>query len=89
MNILRMASLAAMAAALGMAATSAHAVPPSDRNANATARIVKPLTLNWVQDLDLGTIVDRGGCQCGACASVAHTGLSASGAPPTRWWGWP
>src|SRR5690349_8584004 len=55
-KFLRMASLAT-AAAVTLTATPALAVGPSNQNANATARIVKPLTLEWVQDLDLGTII--------------------------------
>jgi hypothetical protein len=56
-NHLRMAPLAAAITAAALAATPAGAVGPSNQNATAGARIVKPLTLNWVQDLDLGTIV--------------------------------
>lgn len=52
MNILR---ITAAVAALTLTATPALAVPP-DKDATATARIIKPLTLTWVQDLDLGTI---------------------------------
>jgi hypothetical protein len=70
-----MTSLAATAAALSLAATPAYAVGPSDRNATATARIVKPLTLNWVQDLDLGTIVLGGGSWTGAAVSINQSGV--------------
>lgn len=58
MNILR---ITAAAAALALTATPALAVNP-DKDATATARIIKPLTLTWVQDLDLGsiTLVDSG-----------------------------
>jgi hypothetical protein len=64
-NFIRMSSLAATAAALALTATSATAatgptaVSP-DKQATATARIVKPLTMTWVRDLDLGTIVLSG-----------------------------
>jgi hypothetical protein len=75
MNFIRMTSLAATAAALSLAATPAHAVGPSDRNATAAARIVKPLTLNWVQDLDLGTIVLGGGSWTGAAVSISRAGV--------------
>ncbi len=60
MNILR--STAAVAA-LALTATPALAAPVGpDKQATATARIVKPLTLAWVQDLDFGTVtlVDQG-----------------------------
>jgi hypothetical protein len=51
MNILR---TTAAVAALALTATPAFAAP--------TARIVKPLSLTWVQDLDFGTVtlVDSG-----------------------------
>ena len=51
--------MAATAAALALSATPALAVGPN-QNSTATAKIVKPLTLSWVQDLDLGTIVLSG-----------------------------
>ena len=57
-NLLRRASLA-VAAAAALAAAPALAVPPN-QNATATTRIIKPLTLTWVRDLDLGTIVLSG-----------------------------
>ena len=41
-TFLRMTSLAATAAALALSATPALAVGPSDKNATATARVVKP-----------------------------------------------
>jgi len=59
-NLLR---TTAAVAALALAATPAVAAPVQpDKQATANARIVKPLTLTWVQDLDLGTItlVDGG-----------------------------
>jgi hypothetical protein len=45
-----------LAIAACASATPALAVGPN-QNASAAAKIVKPLTLTWVQDLDLGTIV--------------------------------
>ena len=60
MNILRMTTAVA---ALTLAATPALAAPVEPtRQATATARIVKPLTLTWFQDMDFGTItlVDQG-----------------------------
>lgn len=79
-KLLRMTALAATAAAIALSATPAAAAPgdpvgPSDRNATATARIVKPLTLNWVQDLNLGTVLLSGaGAWSGAVVSIAHDG---------------
>ena len=64
-KFIRMTSLAATVAALtvtaapALAVTGPTAVPP-DKQATATARVVKPLTLTWVRDLDLGTIVLSG-----------------------------
>jgi hypothetical protein len=52
-NFLR---ITAAAAALALSATPALAQVQPDKQATATARIVKPLTLTWVQDLDLGSI---------------------------------
>jgi hypothetical protein len=58
-KILRIASVAATAATMALSATPAIAVGPN-QNASAAAKIVKPLTLTWVQDLDLGTIILSG-----------------------------
>lgn len=55
-NILR---TAAAVAALTLASTPALAVPAT-QNATATARIIKPLTLTSVQNLDLGSITLTG-----------------------------
>jgi hypothetical protein len=69
-NFLRMT---AAAAALALSATPALAAPVNpDKQARATARIVKPLTLTWVQDLDLGsiTLVDSGA----TTVSLSHDG---------------
>lgn len=74
-KLIRMTSLAATVAALTLTATPAIAANP-DKNATATARVVKPLVLTWVQDLDLGTIVLSG---AGAW-SGATVGISAAGA---------
>lgn len=52
-NLLR---ITAAAAALALSAAPAFAQVQPDKQATATARIVKPLTLTWVQDLDLGSI---------------------------------
>jgi hypothetical protein len=73
-KFLRMTSLAATVAALTLSATPALAVGPS-QNATATAKVVKPLTLSRVRDLDLGTIVLSG---AGAFSNVV-VGISAAG----------
>lgn len=75
-NLFRMTSLAA-AAALAVASAPAAAAPVGpNQNATATARIVRPLTLTWVQDLDLGTILLSGaGAWTGAVVSIDRNGV--------------
>jgi hypothetical protein len=89
-KVLRTASLAAVAA-VAVIATPALAVGPN-QNATATARIVKPLTLTWVRDLDLGTIVLSGagawsganvGITRGGAFSCANANTTCSGATQT------
>src|SRR5688500_7519959 len=67
----------AAVAALALTATPAFAAPTSpNQNATATARIVRPLTLTWVQDLDLGTILLSGaGAWSGAIVGVSQGGI--------------
>lgn len=73
-NFLRMTSLAAAAAA-ALVATPAAAANP-DKNATATARIIKPLTLTWVQDLDLGTVLLSGaGSWAGETVGITRAGV--------------
>jgi hypothetical protein len=77
-KFLPMTSLAAAVAGLALTATPAAAqqVAPSDRNATATARIIKPLTLTWVQDLNLGDIMLSGaGAWTGAVVSITSGGV--------------
>ena len=74
-SFLRMAAPVLAVAALGMSATAAFAVPPN-QNSTATARIVKPLTLTFVRDLDLGTIVLSGtGAWSGANVGISRAGV--------------
>jgi hypothetical protein len=71
-KFLRMTSLVA---ALTVSATPAFAVNPNQQ-ASANARIIKPLVLTWVQDLNLGTIVLSGaGAWSGATVSVDRNGV--------------
>lgn len=67
----------AAVAALALTATPAFAAPTSpNQNATATARIVKPLVLTWVQDLNLGTVLLSGaGAWSGAVVAVSQGGL--------------
>lgn len=74
MKALRIAAIAA-AAGGAFAASPGLAVTPN-QNATATARIVKPLTLTYVRDLDLGTIVLSGaGAWSGAVVSITRGGV--------------
>ena len=73
-KMIRLTALAASVAALTLA-TPAAAAPTGpatgSRNATATARIVKPLTLTWVQDMNFGTILQSGaGTWSGAVVKV-------------------
>lgn len=72
----RMPSFAA-AVALALTATPALAVGPN-QNSTATARITKPLTLTYVRDLNLGTIVLSGaGAWTGATVGISRAGAFA------------
>ncbi|HWU91801.1 MAG TPA: DUF4402 domain-containing protein [Sphingomicrobium sp.] len=79
-NFIRTTSLAATVAFLAAAATPALAVtgptPVSpDKQAKATATIVKPLTMTWVRDLNLGTIVLSGASPfAGAVVGINQAG---------------
>ena len=83
----------AAVAALALTATPAFAAPQQpDKQATATARIIKPLTLTWVRDLDLGTIVLSGagvwgganvGITRGGVFSCANANTTCSGATQT------
>lgn len=76
-KILHRGSLAALAAAIALGATPALAVGPN-QNATGTAKIVKPLTLSWVRDLDLGTIILSGaGSWSGASVGISRFGVFA------------
>jgi hypothetical protein len=72
-KFLRIASLAA-AVAITLTATPALAVGPT-QNAKANARIVKPLTLAMVRDLDLGVIVLGGGAWANASVGISKAGV--------------
>ncbi|MEO7635332.1 MAG: DUF4402 domain-containing protein [Sphingomicrobium sp.] len=67
----------ALALALALTATPALAVGPN-QNSTATARITKPLTLTYVRDLTLGTIVLSGsGTWTGATVGISRAGAFA------------
>ena len=63
-----LATLAALAAAV-----PARAAP--GQTATVSATVVKPLTIKWVQDLDLGTIVLGNGTWSGATVGISRTGV--------------
>lgn len=68
--------LTAAVAALALSATPAFAQTNPDKNATASAKIVKPLTLTWVQDLDLGTVLLSGaGAWTGATVGISRAGV--------------
>jgi hypothetical protein len=54
-NTLRFTAAAVLALAATPALAAVTPVAPT-KQATASAKIVKPLTISWVQDLDLGTI---------------------------------
>lgn len=63
-------------AVAALAATPALAQVGPDRQSTANARIIKPLTLTWVDDFDIGTIVLSGvGVWSGAAVSVDQNGI--------------
>ena len=71
--------MAATVAALALTATPVLAVGPN-QNSTATAKIVKPLTLTWVQDLDLGTIVLSGtGIWAATNIAITNAGVFTCG----------
>ncbi len=68
------AAAAASSLALALGAAPAAAIGPNQKS-TATARIVKPLTLTYVRDLNLGTIVLSGaGAWTGASISISRAG---------------
>ncbi len=73
----KLLKMTAAVAAIALTATPAFAAPTNpDKNATATAKIVKPLTLTWVQDLDLGTVLLSGaGAWTGATVGVSKAGV--------------
>lgn len=70
--------LAVVIAAGAFVPSPALAVGPN-QNATATAKIVKPLTLAWVQDMDLGTIVLGAGTWAATSVGINHLGVFTCG----------
>lgn len=69
-KLFRMTTLAATVAALTFGATPAMAVGPN-QNATGTARIFRPLQLQFVQNLDLGKIVLSGAAPFSATVQLS------------------
>ena len=68
-------TLAAAAAAVALTSAPAVAAPVGpDQNATARARILRPLTLTWVQNLDMGDILLSGAGPFSATVSLAQNG---------------
>lgn len=65
-------AIAALLCAIGVAPAGA-----ATQVAQVNAKVVKPLTISWVQDLDLGTVVLGPGTWSGAKISIARTGAFA------------
>ncbi len=72
----RIAALAAAAAACIAAPATAATI-----NAEAKAKVVKPLTIESVQDLDLGTILLGPGTWSGATVRLSQSGALTCPAP--------
>ena len=79
----RRAWLAASALLLLSAAAPA-AAQPARANATVKAKVVKPLVLSWVQDLNFGTVLLSGsGTWSGATATVNRSGIRTCSAALT------
>jgi hypothetical protein len=78
---LRLGTIAAVAAA----ATACFGAPASAAsiNAQAKAKVIKPLTIESVQDLDLGTILLGPGTWSGATVRLSQAGALTCPAPLT------
>jgi len=75
----RISAMAGALAALAMTSTPAAAAAPSAQ-ANAQAKIYKPLTISKASDLDFGTIVIVGASFAAETVSVNTAGTVACGA---------
>jgi hypothetical protein len=78
---LRPATIAAIAAAT--AAAFGASASAATINAQAKAKVVKPLTIQSVQDLDLGSILLGTGTWSGATVHLAQSGALTCPAPLT------
>lgn len=62
------------AAAMLLALSAAPARAASTQTATVSAKVVKPLTLTWEQDLDLGSILLSPGSWSGVTVGITHSG---------------
>jgi len=74
-----LSTLLAITALVGLFAASPVVAAGPNQNANAAAKIVKPLTLAWVQDLDLGTIVLGAGTWATTTIGITSAGAFTCG----------
>ena len=58
--------------------TAAHA---ASQSAKVSANVLKPLTITWVQDLSLGTIMLSPGTWTGATVGISRTGVLSCAGP--------
>jgi hypothetical protein len=68
-------SFRATALALGSAIAAQPAAAASSQDAAVNSKVVKPLTVSWVQDLDLGTITLAPGSWSNASVGISRAGL--------------
>lgn len=68
-------------ALLALCSSPAAAVSPATQ-ATATAKIYRPLTISWVQNLDYGTIVLTGASFAGEVVSISQAGALTCGSNP-------
>ena len=71
---LRLTALAATAATMALTSAPALAQVAPNQNATARARVLRPLTLTWVRNFDLGTIVLSGAAPFSATVSLSQAG---------------
>lgn len=77
----RIVAVAGAVAALALPGTPAGAVSPATQ-ATATAKILKPLTISFVQNLDFGMIVLTGASFSGEVVSINQAGALTCGSNP-------
>lgn len=77
----RIVAIAGAIAALALPCTPALAVSPATQ-ATATAKILRPLTISFVQNLDFGVIVLTGASFAGEIVSISQAGALTCGSNP-------